>query len=125
MSSFANNIENGVAVARTIEGREIRFGILSMRDFGVMRTTMPEDERKGATFGDIWEWARSPMGAIWTVTLAAQKYDPLFTEKQVDSLGNVMFVYRLATDILEASAGEAKAEGGAEGNVTTNPTGQS
>lgn len=121
---FAEQVEKGVAVTRKIDGRDVHFGALTMRDFGTIRSVMPEDERKGATFPEIWTWARSPMGIIWTITLAAQKHDPMFTEKQVDTLGPAVFLHRLAMEILDVTAGDAQSEGGAEGNVTS-PTGQS
>jgi hypothetical protein len=118
--AFEQSIEKGVATSRIIEGRKVLFGILTMRDLGVLRSQMPEAERKGATLNDVWWWCKSPDGILALVALSAQKYDPIFTEDQANELELIVGLKELAEEIQEASAGKPKAS--AEGNAATTST---
>lgn len=118
---FEQSIEGGVACVREIEGRKVKFGIITMRDLGTLRALMPDEERKGATINDVWWWCKSPIGTLALIALAGQKFDPLMTEEQVDAMDKIVGIKELAEEIQEQSAGKPKvsAEGNAVADTTT------
>jgi len=119
---FEQSIENGTATSRDIEGRKVLFGIISYRDLGKIRATMPDDERRGATANDVWYWCKSPDGLLTMIALSAQKFDPLFTEEQVNTMALLIGIKELGEEIQEASAGKPQKSESAEGNPPADTT---
>jgi hypothetical protein len=88
LSPFAIAVEGGAAVTVTLGGTVHTFRLVTMRDLASIRSSMPDSERRGAIFSDVWVYARSPAGIL--LTLGITHEEGKLSPPEVQKLANAM-----------------------------------
>lgn len=113
--SIATDSEGSAVATHKQDGHEFRFGKLTMRDLATIQSTMPQGD--GTSFGQVYRWLTSPAGRLSAIVVAAQKFDPMFTEGQCDDFG-IAACFAISEKVVSESFGTllTSDKGGAEGN---------